>query len=342
MLYVQAEVVDRDSFSDRAVDSLDDREVRDVVAREVAAPAAGRHGPGLGRHRRRRSRRPWTAPSARPASSAPSRRAAAETHDALFSRGEDSVFFDVPNVGRAIAPDARAVAPGLADSIPRAGGDAPARDRAAAPRGAGAALADDLGPLGIGLLAIGVGLLAAGWMAGARPPRRAHPDRAGAGRRLGAAPGQRCSSPRRSWRRTPRAATRWREDDVSPAVEGVWNAYAGDLVTSALVFAVLALARPGCRRGPRAARAGRAARALVSRRWSPTRLRCGCSAASSRSSGPPRRLPPDAQLAAPGLQPVDQPRPGAGPRRGRDPRRRSIGSGSGAGRGSRAGRADAR
>ena len=32
--------------------------------------------------------------------------------------GDDSVFFDVPNVGRAIAPTLESVAPGLADSIP--------------------------------------------------------------------------------------------------------------------------------------------------------------------------------------------------------------------------------
>ena len=55
-----------------------------------------------------------------------------------------------------------------------------------------------------------------------------------------------------------------------------------------------------------------------------------------------RRLPADAQRAAPGVQPVDQPRPGRRLRRGDDPRRAAPPRRGGAGRGWPAARAAAR
>jgi hypothetical protein len=239
VLYVQEEVVDRDSFSDRAVDSLNNRDVRDVVAHEVAAQLLGATGLGLD------ATAPELEATVNRAIRSPSfqrafGRAAGETHDALFSRGDGSVFFDVPNVGRAIAPTLEAVAPGLADSIPREAETRLLEIERRHPSVRALRVADDLGPLGIGLIAIGVGLLAAGWTVA--------PDRRAALTRIALALGFGSALLvvallvfKQVVAANAQGGFALAEDDVSPAVEGVWSAYAGDLVTSALVLAVLAL-----------------------------------------------------------------------------------------------------
>ncbi len=243
VLYVRAEIVDRDAFSDRAVDSLRDPQVRQVVAHEVAAQLLGAGGLGLG------ATAPEVEATVDRAIRSPSfqrafHAAAADTHDALFSGGDDSVFFDVPNVGRAIAPTLDAVAPGLADSIPAQAQTRLLEIERRHPGVRALRLADDLGPIGAGLLAIGIGLLAAGWMLA--PDRRAALTRIALALGLGSALlvvtllvlEQVVAA-------NAQSGYALADDDVSPAVEGVWSAYAGDLVTAALVFAVLALAAAG-------------------------------------------------------------------------------------------------
>ncbi len=253
VLYAQSQVVDRDSFSDRAVDTLNEREVRDVVAREVAGQLLGTTGLGLG-----------TAPELEatvdrairsPSFQRAFRRAAAATHDAVFSGGDDDVFFDVPNVGRAIAPTLESVAPGLADSIPVGAETRLLEIERRHPGIRALRAADDLGPLGIVLLAIGLGLLAAAWTVA--------PDRRIALTRIGLAVGIGSALLLAVLLVSEQVAAASAESgyaladgDVGPAVKGVWSAYAGDLVTWALVFCALGLGL-----------------ALVSWRWSPTRLR---------------------------------------------------------------------
>jgi len=253
VLYVQTQVVDRDSFSDRAVDTLDDREVRDVVAREVAGQLLGATGlldvtaPELEATVDRAIRSPSFQRAFR--------RAGAETHDALFSPGDDTVFFDVPNVGRAIAPTLESVAPGLVASIPLQAETRLLEIERRNPGVRALRVADDLAPLGIGLLAIGLALLAAGWALA--PDRRTALIRTALG--LGAGSALLLAVlliVKQAVEANAQAGYALTQGDVSPAVEGVWNAYAGDLVTWTLVCAVLGLGL-----------------GLVSWRWSPTRLR---------------------------------------------------------------------
>ncbi|MBN1529899.1 MAG: hypothetical protein JW895_12620 [Thermoleophilaceae bacterium] len=269
VLYTQSAVVDRDSFGDRAVEALHDEDVRTVVSREVAGQLVGSVGLDLGA----------TPPEVQatvdrairtPAFERAFRRAAGETHRALFGAGEGSVYFDLPNASRALAESLEGIAPGLAAQIPP-GVETRLLEVERENAGVRAlALADDLAPLGAVLLVTGLGLLAAAWLTAA--DRRAAVTRialslAVAGgllvlgllllRELMAAGAQ--------------GGYALAQDDVSPAVEGVWDAYAGDLLTWALVLTGLALLI-----------------ALVSRRWSPMRLRSAYSAASSRSSARPR------------------------------------------------------
>jgi len=133
-------------------------------------------------------------------------------------------------------------------------------------------LADDLGPLGALMLVAGLGLLAAAWLTG-------H-DRRAALTLIAlslAVAGVLLAGTLLALRALMAAAASGgyalAQDDVSPAARGVWDAYAGDLLTWALALTGIALGI-----------------ALVSRRWTPTRLRSGYSAASSRSSGR-RRTP---------------------------------------------------
>jgi hypothetical protein len=133
-------------------------------------------------------------------------------------------------------------------------------------------LADDLGPLGALLLLTGLGMLAAAWLT-------AH-DRRAALTRIAlslAVAGALLAGTLLALQELMAAGARGgfalAQEDVSPAVKGVWNAYAGDLLTWAVVLTGVALGI-----------------VLVSGRWSPTRLRSGYSAASSRSSAR-RRTP---------------------------------------------------
>ena len=257
VLYGRAEIVDREAFSDRAVDSLRDGEVRDVVAHEVAAQLLG--SPGLALD----ASAPELEATVNRAIGSPSfqrafRAAAAETHDAVFSREGDSVFFDVPHIGRALAPTLEAVAPGLADSIPLETETRLLEIERQHPGVRALRLADDMGPLGLGLLLVGVALLGAALMVA--PDRRAALTRIALALGLGSALivvalmvfEQVVAA-------NAQGGYALADDDVGPAVEGVWSAYAGDLVTLALVFAVLSLALAAvsawtARRSPPAAR----------------------------------------------------------------------------------------
>ena len=132
------------------------------------------------------------------------------------------------------------------------------------------ALADDLGPVGWVLLLAGLVLLAATWLAAA--DRRAALTRIALSLALaGGLLVVTLLALRALMAAGAQGGYALAQDDVSPAVRGVWNAYAGDLLTWALVLTGVALAI-----------------ALVSGPWSPTRLRSGYSAASSRSSARPR------------------------------------------------------
>ena len=254
VVYVQTELVDRDAFSDRAVDSLHDRAVRDLVAQEVAAQLLGGVGLALGA-----SAPELEATVDRGIRSARFERAfrvaAAEAHDALFSGEEASVFFDVPQVGRALAPTIERVAPGFADSIPLQAETRLLEIERRHPGLRALRLADDMGPLGIGLLLAGLALLAGAFMLA--PDRRAALTRIALALGVGSAL---IAAALLVFRQVAVASAQGgyalADGDVGPAVEGVWNAYAGDLLTLALVCAVVALSV-----------------ALVSRRWSPTRLR---------------------------------------------------------------------
>ena len=103
-----------------------------MVAREVAASCWAPRGCWTSPPRS--SRRPWTAPSARRASSAPSGAAAAETHDALFSRRRRRRVLRRAERGPRDRAHARVGGARARRQHPDAGGDAPARDRAPAPR----------------------------------------------------------------------------------------------------------------------------------------------------------------------------------------------------------------
>ena len=269
VLYTQSQVVDREAFGERAVDALHDDDVRRVVARELANQLVGSVGLDVG----------GTSPEVRatvdrairtPTFERAFRRAADETHRALFDADEGSVFFDLPNAGQALAEALEGIAPGLAEQIPPG---VETRLLAVERQNAGVralALADDLGPLGAILLAAGLGLLAAAWLTAS--DRRAALTRIALS--LGAAGGVLVLSLLLLRELMAAGATggyALAQDDVSPAVEGVWDAYAGDLLGWALVLTGVALGI-----------------ALVSGRWSPMRLRSGYSAASSRSSGRPR------------------------------------------------------
>ena len=269
VLYTQSAVVDRDSFGDRAVDALHDDDVRRVVSREVASQLVGSVGLDIGE----------TPPEVRatvdrairtPTFERAFRTAADETHRALFDAGEGSVFFDLPNAGQALAEALEGIAPGLAEQIPPG---IETRLLEVERRNAGVRaleLVDELGPLGAILLAAGIGLMAAGWLAAA--DRRAAFTRTAIA--LGVAGAALVLSLLLLRELMAAGATggyALAQDDVSPAVEGVWDAYAGDLLTWALVLAGVALGI-----------------ALVSGRWSPMRLKSGYSDASSRSSGRPR------------------------------------------------------
>ena len=269
VLYAQSQVVDRDSFGDRAVDALNDAEVRRVVAREVTGQLVGSVALDLGA----------TPPELQatvdrairtPAFERAFRHAADETHRALFDAGDGSVFFDLPNAGRALAEALDDLAPGLADQIPPS---VEARLLQVERQNAGVRalqLADDLGPLGAVLLLAGLGMLAGAYLTAS--DRRAAVTRIALALALG---GALLAGSLLALRALMAAGAQGgyalAQDDVGPAVEGVWDAYAGDLLTWALVLTGLALGI-----------------ALVSGRWSPTRLRSGYSAASSRSSGRPR------------------------------------------------------
>jgi hypothetical protein len=271
VLYAQAEVVDREAFGDRAVNALHDDDVRRVVSREVAGQLVGSLGLDIGA----------TPPEVRatvdrairtPTFERAFRRAADETHRALFEEDQGSVFFDLPNAGQALGEAVDDIAPGLADQIPPG---AETRLLQVERRNAGVRalrIADELGPLGAILLVAGLVLLAAAWLT-------AH-DRRAAVTRIAlwlAVAGVLLAGTLLALRELMAAAARGgyalAQDDVSPAVKGVWNAYSGDLLTWAVALTGVALGI-----------------ALVSGRWTPTRLRSGYSAASSRSSGP-RRTP---------------------------------------------------
>jgi hypothetical protein len=271
VLYTQAAVVDRDSFGDRAVEALHDDAVRRVVSREVAGHLVGSVALDVG----------GTPPEVRatvdrairtPTFERAFRRAADETHRALFDGGEGSVVFDLPNAGHALAEALEGIAPGLAAQIPPG---VETRLLEVERRNAGVralALADDLGPLGALLLAAGLGMLAAAWLVAA--------DRRAAFTRIAcslAVTGALLVASLLLLRELMAAGAQGgyalAQDDVSPAVEGVWDAYAGDLLTWALVLTGMAVGI-----------------VLVSGRWSPMRLRSAYSAASSRSSGR-RRTP---------------------------------------------------
>jgi hypothetical protein len=269
VLYAQAEVVDREAFGDRAVDALHDEDVRRVVAREVAGQLVGSVGLDIG------ATQPELRATVDRAIRTPTferafRRAADETHRALFDEDQGSVFFDLPNAGQALAEALEDISPGLADQIP-AGVETRLLEVERQEAGVRALrVADDLGPLGAILLLAGLGLLAAAWLTAY--------DRRAAVTRIAvslAVTGALLVGTLLALRALMAAGARGgyvlAQDDLSPAVKGVWNAYAGDLLTWAAVLTGVALAI-----------------ALVSGRWTPTRLRSGYSAASSRSSAPRR------------------------------------------------------
>jgi hypothetical protein len=266
ILYAQAEVVDREAFDDRAVDALHDDEVRRVVSREVAGQLVGSVGLDIG------ATPPEVQATVDRAIRTPTferafRHAADETHRALFDEDQGSVFFDLPNAGQALAEALEDIAPGLADQIPP-GVETRLLEVERENAGVRALrLADDLGPLGAIVLVAGLGLLAGAWLTAY--DRRAAVTRIALS--LGVA-GVLLVGTLLALRALMAAGAQGgyalAQDDVSPAVKGVWNAYAGDLLTWAVVLTGVALGI-----------------ALVSGRWSPTRLRSGYSAASSRSSG---------------------------------------------------------
>ena len=137
-------------------------------------------------------------------------------------------------MGRAIAPTLESVAPGLADSIPVRAETRLLEIERRHPGVRALRAADDLGPLGLVLLAIGAGLLAAAWMVA--PDRRVALIRIGLALGLGSAlllvallvSKQVVAA-------TAQSGYALADGDVGPAVKGVWSAYAGDLVTWALV-----------------------------------------------------------------------------------------------------------
>ena len=88
ILYTQAAVVDRDSFADRAVDALHDKEVRRVVSREVAAQLVGSVGLDIGA----------TPPEVR---ATVDRAIRTPTFERAFRRAASDTTFEGPGTGRA-------------------------------------------------------------------------------------------------------------------------------------------------------------------------------------------------------------------------------------------------
>ena len=237
--YVRSEVLDEDAFADRAVTTLHDDAVRGEIAHEVSVQLLRSSGfvevppPQLEAVVDRAIRTPTFERAFRAA--------AKETHTALFDREEPSVFFDVPNAGRALARALRSVAPGLADQVPvRAEARLLEIERQSFGVRALRAV-DDLGPLGPVLLLVGIALLA-GSLAIAPDPRvalvRAGLAAAGASALLWVA----LQASKELVAAGASTGYALAGDDVRPAVKGIWSAYAGDLATWTLVVTGLGLA----------------------------------------------------------------------------------------------------
>jgi hypothetical protein len=234
-LYGSRELAEREAFSSRAVEALRDPDVRRVVTREVAAQITGATGLTAPPELERALERGISSPGFERAF----RAAARETHAEIFDREDASVAFDVPGAA-ALVPVLRDEAPAYARLVP-----AGAEVRLVEVQPGFAAVqvarrADDVSVLGPLLLGLGIALLAAG--VALAPDARAALVRAGVAVAAAAALlavalvviGEAVAS---------RANGRYAlsGDDVEPAAEGVWSAYAGDLVLWALLLTLLAL-----------------------------------------------------------------------------------------------------
>lgn len=115
-LYLEAEVANRDRFADRAVAALDDRAVRDVVARQVVVGVVERGSPDLISARPLLETAVETVVSTGPFRSLV-RTTAQQAHSLLFDHGNAFVF-DVADTGTVVLSAVRSLAPDVAARLP--------------------------------------------------------------------------------------------------------------------------------------------------------------------------------------------------------------------------------
>ena len=116
-LYLRFEVAERDAFADRAAAAFDRPEVRQVVAREVVVQLIDRGSTDLV------AARPVLEGVVEALVGTPPferlvRAAAAQTHQVLFERDDNSLVFDLADVSTVVLSGMRSVSPDIAKRVP--------------------------------------------------------------------------------------------------------------------------------------------------------------------------------------------------------------------------------
>ena len=125
-LYLRFEVAERDAFADRAAAAFDRPEVRRVVAREVVVQLIDRGSTDLV------AARPVLEGVVEALVGTPPfqrlvRAAAAQSHQVLFERDDNSLVFDLADVSTVVLSGMRSVSPDIARRVPGRRGRTPGR-----------------------------------------------------------------------------------------------------------------------------------------------------------------------------------------------------------------------